>query len=213
MGSTYAAIKICYTIDYECNFTSEEDKLMVQAIDLKKGMIFSQNGKLLRVVQANHHKPGKGNTVMQMDLKDVRNGGIAHTTMRPSEKVDLVEVVKKNATYLFSEGDTNTFMDTATYEQYEVTNEQLGDDKNYLTPNLEVVLEFTDANELIGIELPASVTLTVKETQPGIKGATAAGGGKPATMETGLVVTVPDFINEGDKLIINTSDGAYKSRA
>ncbi len=186
---------------------------MVQAIDLKKGMIFSQNGKLLRVVQANHHKPGKGNTVMQMDLKDVRNGGIAHTTMRPSEKVDLVEVVKKNATYLFSEGDTNTFMDTATYEQYEVTNEQLGDDKNYLTPNLEVVLEFTDANELIGIELPASVTLTVKETQPGIKGATAAGGGKPATMETGLVVTVPDFINEGDKLIINTSDGAYKSRA
>ncbi|MCH3905146.1 MAG: elongation factor P [Lactobacillus sp.] len=186
---------------------------MVQAIDLKKGMIFTQNGKLLKVVQANHHKPGKGNTVMQMDLRDVRNGGIAHTTMRPSEKVDLVEVTKKNASFLFNEADTYTFMDTATYEQYEVSSEQLGDDKNYLTPNLEVVLEFTDANELIGIELPASVTLTVQETQPGIKGATAAGGGKPATMETGLVVTVPDFINEGDKLIINTADGKYKSRA
>ena len=104
-------------------------------------------------------------------------------------------------------------MDTETYEQYEISDEQIGDDKLYLIPNIEVQLEFTDDGELIGIELPATVVLTVKETQPEIKGATAAGGGKPATMETGLVVTVPDFIKEGEKLVINTAEGVYKSRA
>lgn len=186
---------------------------MVQAIELKKGMIFSQDGKMMRVLLSNHHKPGKGNTVMQMDLRDVKSGAVVHKTMRPSEKVDLVEVSKKTAQYLYSEGTTNTFMDTTTYEQYEISDEQLGTDKKYLIPNIEVQLEFTDNGELIGIELPVTVVMTVTQTQPEIKGATAAGGGKPATMETGLVVTVPDFINEGDKLIINTTDGTYKSRA
>ena len=186
---------------------------MVQAINLKKGMIFSQDGKLIRVLQANHHKPGKGNTVMQMDLRDVRSGAVVHKTMRPTEKVDLVELVKKNAQYLYGEGDSYTFMDTETYEQYEISSEQLGDDRLYLVPNIEVSLEFADNNELIGIELPATVELTVAETQPGIKGATVTGSGKPATMETGLVVQVPDFINAGEKLVINTSEGTYKSRA
>lgn len=186
---------------------------MVQAINLKKGMVFSQDGKLIAVLAANHHKPGKGNTVMQMDLRDVKSGAVVHKTMRPTEKVDLVEITKKTAQYLYSEGDIYTFMDTETYEQYEISNEQIGDDKLYLIPNIEVQLEFTDDGELIGIELPATVVLTVKETQPEIKGATAAGGGKPATMETGLVVTVPDFIKEGEKLVINTAEGVYKSRA
>ncbi len=186
---------------------------MVQAIDLKKGMVFTQEGKLIRVLAANHHKPGKGNTVMQMDLRDVRAGSVVHKTMRPSEKVELVEVTKKKSQYLYREGDSFTFMDTETYEQYEVSADQLGDDKNYLMPNIEVSLEFTDSGELIGVELPATVTLTVVETQPGIKGATVTGSGKPAKMETGLVVNVPDFINEGDKLIISTSEGNYKSRA
>ncbi|GFZ26783.1 elongation factor P [Lactobacillus corticis] len=186
---------------------------MVQAIDLKKGMIFSQDGKLIRVLAANHHKPGKGNTVMQMDLRDVRSGSVVHKTMRPTEKVDLVEVTKKTAQYLYSEGDIYTFMDNETYEQYEISADQLGDDRLYLIPNVAVTLEFTDAGELIGIELPATVNMTVKETQPGIKGATVTGSGKPATMETGLVVTVPDFINEGDELVINTAEGTYKSRA
>lgn len=186
---------------------------MVNAIELKKGMIFSQDGKLMRVLKSNHHKPGKGNTVMQMDLRDVRAGSVIHKTMRPSEKVELVEVAKKGAQYLYSEGDNYIFMDTTTYEQYEITKDQLDDDALYLMPNIEVQLEFTDDGELIGIELPATVTMKVAETQPEIKGATAAGGGKPATMETGLVVTVPDFINEGDELVINTQEGTYKSRA
>lgn len=186
---------------------------MVQAIELKKGMVFEQDGKLNMVLAANHHKPGKGNTVMQMDLRDVRSGSVVHKTMRPTEKVDLVEVTKKNAQYLYAEGDNYIFMDTGTYEQYEISAEQLGDDAKYLIANIEVQLEFTDANELIGVELPATVVMKVVETQPEIKGATAASGGKPATMETGLVVTVPDFINEGEELIINTAEGTYKGRA
>ncbi|MDO4912612.1 MAG: elongation factor P [Lactobacillus sp.] len=186
---------------------------MVQAIDLKKGMIFEQDGKLIQVIAANHHKPGKGNTVMQMDLKDVRSGSVVHKTMRPSEKVELVEVNKKNAQYLYNEGDAYTFMDTDTYEQYTITKEQLGDDRLYFIPNIELQLEFTEEGELIGVELPGTVEMKVVETQPGIKGATVTGSGKPATMETGLVVNVPDFINEGETLVISTAEGTYKSRA
>lgn len=186
---------------------------MVEAINLKKGMVFSQEGKLIRVLSANHHKPGKGNTVMQMDLRDLKSGAVVHKTMRPTEKVDLVEINKKTAQYLYGENDMYTFMDTSTYNQYQIAGEQLGDDKLYLVPNVEVQLEFTDDNKLVGIELPASVTMKVTKTQPEIKGATVAGGGKPATMETGLVVQVPPFIKQGEKLVINTEDGAYKSRA
>lgn len=186
---------------------------MVQAINLKKGMVFTQEGKLISVIKANHHKPGKGNTVMQMDLRDVKSGAVVHKTMRPTEKVDLVDLTKKKAQYLYSEGDLYTFMDTETYEQYEVSADILGDDKLYLIPNIIVDLEFVNDSDLIGVDLPSTVALTVKETQPEIKGATVAGGGKPATMETGLVVQVPDFIKEGEKLIINTAEGTYKSRA
>ncbi|MCT3393964.1 elongation factor P [Lactobacillus helveticus] len=182
-------------------------------INLKKGMIFSQDGKLIKVLKANHHKPGKGNTVMQMDLRDVKSGAVVHKTMRPTEKVDLVDVNKRTAQYLYGEGDVYTFMDTETYDQYEVSADQLGDDVKFLMPNIMVDMEFTGDNKIIGIELPTTVEMTVKETQPEIKGATVAGGGKPATMETGLVVQVPDFIKEGEKLIIGTENGDYKSRA
>lgn len=185
----------------------------MQAINLKKGMVFKQDGKLICVLKANHHKPGKGNTVMQMDLRDVMSGSVVHKTMRPSEKIELVEIIKKTAQYLYGEGDIYTFMDTETYEQYEISKDQLGDDVKFLIPNINVDLEFTEEGELIGIILPATVELTVKETEPEIKGSTVAGGGKPATMETGLVVQVPDFIKEGEKLVIGTENGDYKSRA
>ncbi|KRM19706.1 protein translation elongation factor P [Ligilactobacillus hayakitensis DSM 18933 = JCM 14209] len=185
---------------------------MVEAINLKKGMIFEQNGKLIKVLEANHHKPGKGNTVMQMKLNDVRSGAITQTTMRPSEKVELAMVDKKKAQYLYGEGEIEIFMDMETYEQYELSQDQLTEEKLYLMPNMEVQLDFCKG-ELIGIELPTTVQMKVVETEPTIKGATAASGGKPATMETGLVVTVPDFIEVDDELVINTTTGEYKSRA
>ena len=99
----------------------------MQAINLKKGMIFSQDGKLIKVLKANHHKPGKGNTVMQMDLRDVKSGAVVHKTMRPTEKVDLVNVNKRTAQYLYGEGDVYTFMDTETYDQYEISADQVFD--------------------------------------------------------------------------------------
>ena len=173
---------------------------MTTAKKKKKGMIFKQDGKLIEVLVSNHHKPGKGNTVMQMDLRDVMSGSVVHKTMRPSEKVELVHVDLKKAQYLYD-------------EQYEIPKEHLSEESKYLLPNINVDLKFTDEGQLIGVGLPTTVNMKVVETQPGIKGATAASGGKPATMETGLVVTVPDFINEGDELIISTDTGEYKSRA
>ncbi len=121
-------------------------------------------------------------------------------------------VNKKNAQYLYDEGNTSVFMDLETYEQYEIDQSQISEEKKYLTENMQVQMNFVDS-ELVGVELPATVTLEVVETQPEIKGATIDGGGKPATMNTGLVVTVPSFVKNGDKIIVNTSDGAYKSRA
>lgn len=198
---------------WECSSKYVKEFLvMIQTIDLKKGMVFERGGKLLRVLQINHHKPGKGNTLMQMDIQDVRTGSIVHTTMRPSEKVEQVNVDKRQAQYLYDQGDASVFMDMENYDQYEVSASQLGDDKKYLVENMKVTVNFVDG-EIVGIELPTTVELEVADTQPMIKGATIDGGGKPATMTTGLVVNVPAFIKNGDKLIINTTDGSYKSRA
>ncbi|MDO4902726.1 MAG: elongation factor P [Limosilactobacillus sp.] len=185
---------------------------MIQTIDLKKGMVFERDGKLLKVLTINHHKPGKGNTLMQMDIQDLRSGSIVHTTMRPSEKVEQVNVDKRNAQFLYDEGDNGVFMDLESYEQYTLSNELLGDDRNYLVENMNIILNFVNG-EIIGVDLPTTVEMTVAQTEPMIKGATIDGGGKPATMDTGLVVQVPSFIKTGDKLIINTTDGSYKSRA
>ena len=185
---------------------------MIQTIDLKKGMVFKRGEKLLRVLQINHHKPGKGNTLMQMDIQDIRSGSIVHTTMRPSEKVEQVDVDKRNAQYLYDEGDSSVFMDLENYNQYSLAHSQITEERKYLVENMNVTLEFVNG-DIVGIELPATVTMEVTETQPEIKGATIDGGGKPATTNTGLVVNVPAFIKNGDKIIVNTADGAYKSRA
>ncbi len=185
---------------------------MIQTIDLKKGMVFKRDTKLFQVKEINHHKPGKGNTLMQMKIKNLRNGAIVQTTMRPTEKVEDVTIDKKSAQYLYNEEDNYVFMDLETYDQYNIDKSQIEEECQYLVPNMNLTLEFV-GSELIGVELPATVNLKVAKTEPMIKGATIDGGGKPATMETGLVVNVPAFVKNGDELIINTTDGSYKSRA
>ena len=149
---------------------------MIAASDLKAGMTFEQDGKLIKVMEASHHKPGKGNTVMRMKLKDVRTGSTTDTTMRPDEKVKKAHIDTKPVQYLYSQDDMAIFMDLETY-------------------------------------LPTTVILRVAETQPSIKGATVTGSGKPATMETGLVVNVPDFVEADELLEINTAEGTYLKRA
>ncbi len=185
---------------------------MISAVDLRAGMTFVQDGKLIRVLEASHHKPGKGNTVMRMKLRDVRSGATYDTTFRPDEKFERAYLETKEVQYLYSMGDVATFMDLETYEQYEIQTSTIENEMKYLLENMEAKIQFY-GSEVIGVELPTTVVLTVAETQPSIKGATVTGSGKPATMETGLVVNVPDFIETGEALEINTSEGTYMRRA
>ena len=185
---------------------------MIAASDLKAGMTFEQDGKLIKVMEASHHKPGKGNTVMRMKLKDVRTGSTTDTTMRPDEKVKKAHIDTKPVQYLYSQDDMAIFMDLETYEQYEVPTALIEEELKYLLENMEVKIQFY-GEEVIGLTLPTTVILRVAETQPSIKGAPVTGSGKPATMETGLVVNVPDFVEADELLEINTAEGTYLKRA
>ena len=185
---------------------------MIAASDLKAGMTFEQDGKLIKVMEASHHKSGKGNTVMRMKLKDVRTGSTTDTTMRPDEKVKKAHIDTKPVQYLYSQDDMAIFMDLETYEQYEVPTALIEEELKYLLENMEVKIQFY-GEEVIGLTLPTTVILRVAETQPSIKGATVTGSGKPATMETGLVVNVPDFVEADELLEINTAEGTYLKRA
>ena len=185
---------------------------MISASDLRAGMTFVQDGKLIKVLEASHHKPGKGNTVMRMKLRDVRSGATYDTTFRPEEKFEKAHIDTKTVQYLYTMDDTAYFMDLETYEQYEIPTETVEDEMKYILENMEVKIQFF-GSEVVGIQLPTTVVLKVEETQPSIKGATVTGSGKPATMETGLVVNVPDFIEAGEYLEINTAEGTYVKRA
>ncbi|MHC9000353.1 elongation factor P [Enterococcus bulliens] len=185
---------------------------MISASDLKAGMTFVQDGKLIKVLDASHHKPGKGNTVMRMKLRDVRSGATYDTTFRPEEKFEKAHIDTNTVQYLYTMDDTAFFMDLSTYDQYEIPVNTVENEMKYILENMEVKIQFF-GDEVIGIQLPTTVVLTVAETQPSIKGATVTGSGKPATMETGLVVNVPDFVEAGEALEINTAEGTYVKRA
>lgn len=185
---------------------------MISASDLRAGMTFVQDGKLIKVLESSHHKPGKGNTVMRMKLRDVRSGATYDTTFRPEEKFERAHIDTKTVQYLYTMDDTAYFMDLETYEQYEIPTETVETEMKYILENMEVKIQFF-GSEVVGIQLPTTVVLKVEETQPSIKGATVTGSGKPATMETGLVVNVPDFIEAGEYLEINTAEGTYVKRA
>lgn len=186
---------------------------MISAVDLRAGMTFLQGEKLIKVVEASHHKPGKGNTVMRMKLYDVRSGATYDTTFRPDEKFEKAFIETKDVQYLYNNAGMEVFMDLDTYEQYEISRDHIEDEMLFLKENMEAKIQFF-GSEVIGVEVPTTVELAVAETQPSIKGATVTGSGKPATMETGLVVNVPDFIEKGEVLVITTADGgSYKQRA
>ena len=185
---------------------------MISAVDLRAGMTFIQDGKLIKVLQASHHKPGKGNTVMRMKLRDVRTGATYDTTFRPDEKFEKAHIDTKKVQYLYTMEDTGFFMDLETYDQYEIPIDTIEDEMKFVLENMELSIQFY-GSEVIGIQLPSTVILRVEETQPSIKGATVTGSGKPAIMETGLVVNVPDFIEAGELLEVNTSEGTYQKRA
>ncbi|KGR81603.1 elongation factor P [Lysinibacillus odysseyi] len=185
---------------------------MISVNDFRTGLTILVEGNLYRVIDFQHVKPGKGAAFVRSKLRNLRNGNVVEKTFRAGEKVEKAMVENRKMQYLYAQGDEHVFMDMESYDQTTLSAAQIEDELKYLLENMELHIQ-SYQGEMIGIELPNTVTLVVAETEPGIKGDTASGGSKPAKMETGLMVNVPFFVNEGDKLIINTTDGSYVSRA
>jgi len=184
----------------------------VQATRLRKGNLIKLGNDLFRLLDLHHLTPGNKRAHIQARMRNIRTGTLADHKFRAEEDVERATLDEREMQYLYSDGDHCYFMDTATYEQIHISTEAMGDSRDYLVSDAIIRVEFYDA-EPVGIELPQTVDLVVKETVPGIKGATASAQVKPATLETGLVVQVPPFINEGDRIRINTETGEYQSRA
>lgn len=185
---------------------------MISVNDFKTGLTIEVDGELWRVIEFLHVKPGKGSAFVRSKLKNLRTGAVQEKTFRAGEKVEQAQIDNKQMQYLYADGNTYVFMDTTTYEQLELPGDKIKDELKFMKENMLVNIMMY-GSETLGVDLPNTVDLEVKETEPTIKGNTASGGSKPATMETGLVVQVPFFINEGDVLTINTQDGTYISRA
>ena len=185
---------------------------MISVNDFRTGLTVLVDGQLYRVMDFQHVKPGKGAAFVRSKLRNLRNGNVQEKTFRAGEKVEKAQIDNRPMQYLYANGDQHVFMDTETYDQIELPEANLQEELKYLLENMTVHIMMYQG-ETLGVELPNTVVLEVAETEPGIKGDTATGGSKPATMQTGLVVNVPFFVNEGDKLIINTSEGSYVSRA
>jgi elongation factor P len=178
---------------------------------LRKGNLIKVGNDLFRILELHHLTPGNKRAHSQVRMRNIRTGTLADQKFRAEEDVERATLDEREMQYLYSDGDDFYFMDTATYEQIHISAEALGDSKDYLIPEMTIRVEFYDV-EPVGIELPPTVDLVVKNTVPGIKGATASAQVKPATLETGLVVNVPSFINEGDRIRINTETGEYQGR-
>lgn len=184
----------------------------VQATRLRKGMLIKFNDDLFRIMEFYHLTPGNKRAHIQVRMRNIRTGTLNDHKFRAEEDVERATLDEREMQYLYNDGDHYYFMDTSNYEQIHISAEALGDSKDYLIPDMTIRVEFYET-EPVGIELPATVDLVVKQTVPGIKGATASAQIKPATLETGLVVQVPSFVNEGDKIRINTETGEYQGRA
>lgn len=186
--------------------------MSISVNDFKNGLTINIDGELWRVVEFQHVKPGKGSAFVRSKLKNLRSGALQEQTFRSTAKVEKAQIDTKKMQYLYANGDNYVFMDSETYEQLELSGKQIENELKFLKENMTVTVIMHDS-ETLGLELPNTVDLEVAETEAGIKGNTQSGGSKPATMETGLVVQVPFFINQGDILTINTQDSSYISRA
>jgi translation elongation factor P len=185
---------------------------MIETGDLKKGSTIEIDGNLYQVLELEHNKMGRGTAQVRMKLRDLRAGHIIDKSVQAGARFQRARVERNAAQYLYNDGDLYYFMNTATFDQFPVSKAVLGDALNYLVENGECNL-LMYGTEPVGIELSAAVELKVAQTDPGMRGDTAQGGTKPATLETGITVNVPLFINTGDKLKIDTRTGAYLERA
>ncbi len=185
---------------------------MINVNDIKNGMTIMIEGNIYQVVEFLHVKPGKGSAFMKTKLRNLRTGGIIERTFNTNVKFEKANINKQNVEYLYNTGDTFFFMNMETYEQLELSKEQVGDNAFYLIENMSVYV-ILDEGELLGIDLPDKVEFTVVETEPAVRGNTTNNALKDAKVETGLVVKVPLFIEQGEKILVTTADGKYSSRA
>jgi elongation factor P len=184
---------------------------MISTGDLKKGLTIEFEGQLCNILDWQHVKIGRGGAIVRMKLRNIRSGAIFDRTCDAGDKFKRVYLDRSTATYQYQDGDQYHFMDTSTFDDIVLTEEQLGEAKNYLIDDLELDIMLYEG-EPISVDLPEKVVLTVTYTEPGFKGDTATGGTKPATTETGLVVQVPLFISTGDRIRVNTTTGQYVER-
>lgn len=180
--------------------------------DIKNGMTFVLDGQIYLVLEFLHVKPGKGPAFMKVKMKNLRTGATIERTFNTNVKLEKAMIDKQTMQFLYASGDIYNFMNMETYEQIELNANQLGDDKDFLKEGLEVNISFYKG-ELLGIILPDKVELEVTQTEPAVKGNTTNNAMKDATVETGLLVKVPLFIEQGEKIIVSTADGKYVSRA
>jgi elongation factor P len=179
---------------------------------MKKGMLIKIGEDLFRVLELQHVTPGNLRGFVRVRFRNIRNGSLSDQKLRSEDTVERAVLDERQMQYLYKDGDSYHFMDTETYEQMHMSAEALGESVNYIMPDATIAVEFY-GSEPVGIELPVTVDLKVVDTVPGIKGATASNQIKPATLETGLVVNVPPFINPGDVVRVSTETGEYLSRA
>jgi elongation factor P len=185
---------------------------MINVNDLKVGMTIMYENNIYSVMDTQHVKPGKGAAFVQAKLKNLRSGSIIENRFNSSDKVEPARIEKKPMQYLYSMNDVFYFMDMNTYEQVEISKAQIGDDAELLKENLEVDIMFFEG-EMLGMNLPDKIALKVVHTEPAVKGNTTSSAMKDATLETGKVIKVPLFIEEGEELLISSKDGKYVSRA
>ncbi len=184
---------------------------MASTNDLKNGMVLNLDGQLWTVIWFQHHKPGKGNTVVRTKLKHVLTGKVLDRTLPADTKVETANVDRREMQYLYHDGDSYVFMDTSTFDQLNLTEDIVGDAKNYLLENATATVAVHEGKPLY-IDLPASVELEITYTEPGLQGDRSTGGTKPATVETGLQIQVPLFITTGERVKVDTRTGDYLGR-
>lgn len=185
---------------------------MINVNDIKNGITFVLDGDIYQVLEFSHVKPGKGAAFVKMKIRNLRSGSTTEKSFNSGTKLEKAMIEKRPMQFLYASGDSYNFMNMESYEQIELTKDQLGDDVNYLKEGLNVDLSFYEG-ELLGVLLPDKVELEVTHTEPAVKGNTTNNATKDATLETGLVVRVPLFVEQGEKIIVSTSTGKYDSRA
>jgi len=185
---------------------------MIVAGDFRNGVTFELDGQIFQIVEFQHVKPGKGAAFVRTKMKNIVTGATVERTFNPSDKMEKANIERKDMQYLYSDGDLYHFMDVETFEQMPINRDKMGDSLKFVKENM-VVKILSHKNNVFGIEPPTFVELDIIETEPGYKGDTATGASKPAIVETGATIKVPLFVNQGDKIKIDTRTGEYMERA